>query len=116
MSSLTELQIQKIVDEEDTNNGRELEAERSSGASGQSGADGGLMEIDGMDDDYDYYESQPARQDRMKSRAKTFDRLPFHPSMIQRTRKHEGPQFRNEAGVDLALLAGYLNRDIKKIN
>ncbi|KAA6361751.1 MAG: hypothetical protein EZS28_042722, partial [Streblomastix strix] len=70
----------------------------------------------GMEDDYDYYESQPARQDRMKSRAKPFGRLPFHPSMIQRTRMHAGPQFREEVGDVLATLVGYLNRDIKKIN
>ncbi|KAA6382322.1 MAG: hypothetical protein EZS28_022152 [Streblomastix strix] len=36
--------------------------------------------------------------------------------MIQRTRKHGGPQFREEAGDVLATLVGYLNRDIKKIN
>ncbi|KAA6353796.1 MAG: hypothetical protein EZS28_050678 [Streblomastix strix] len=41
----------------------EFEAERSQGAGGA----GGLMEVDGMEDDYDYYESQAARQDRMKS-------------------------------------------------
>ncbi|KAA6404179.1 MAG: hypothetical protein EZS28_000288 [Streblomastix strix] len=51
----------------------------------------------------------------MKSRAKPFGRLPFHPSMIQRTRKHGGPQFREEARDVLATLVGYLNRDIKKI-
>ncbi|KAA6384958.1 MAG: hypothetical protein EZS28_019514 [Streblomastix strix] len=90
----------------------EFEAEK--GASG-SGA-GGMMDIDGMEDDYDYYESQAARQDRLKSRAKPFGRLPFHPSMIQRTRKHACPQFRQEAGDVLAALVGYLNRDIKKIN
>ncbi|KAA6352815.1 MAG: hypothetical protein EZS28_051658, partial [Streblomastix strix] len=93
---------------------KEFEAEKSQGAGG-SGA-GGMMDIDGMEDDYDYYESQAARQDRMKSRAKRFSRLPFHPSMIQRTRKHAGPQFREEAGDVLATLVGYLNRDIKKIN
>ncbi|KAA6376903.1 MAG: hypothetical protein EZS28_027571 [Streblomastix strix] len=91
---------------------QEFEAEK--GACG-SGA-GGLMEVDGMDDDYDYYESQPARQDRLRSRAKPFGRLPFHPSMIQRTRKHTGPQFIEEAGDVLATLVGYLNRDVKKIN
>ncbi|KAA6357842.1 MAG: hypothetical protein EZS28_046631, partial [Streblomastix strix] len=90
---------------------QEFEAEKSQGAGGQ-----GLMEVDGMEDDYDYYESQAARQDRMKSRAKPFGRLLFHPSMIQRTRKHGGPQFRQEAGDVLAKLVGYLNRDIKKIN
>ncbi|KAA6393888.1 MAG: hypothetical protein EZS28_010586 [Streblomastix strix] len=52
----------------------------------------------------------------MKSRAKAFDRLPFHPSMIQRTRKHGDPQFREETGDVLATLVGYLNRYIKKIN
>ncbi|KAA6390860.1 MAG: hypothetical protein EZS28_013612 [Streblomastix strix] len=88
----------------------EFEAEKSQGAGGQ-----GMMEVDGMDDDYDYYESQSERQDRMKSRAKPFGRLPFHPSMIQGTRKHAGPQFREEAGDVLATLVGYLNRDIKKI-
>ncbi|KAA6391234.1 MAG: hypothetical protein EZS28_013238 [Streblomastix strix] len=90
----------------------EFEAEK--GADG--GRSGGLMEVDGIEDDYDYYESQASRQDRMKSRAKPFGRLPFHPSMIQRTRKHADPQFREEAGDVLATLVGYLNRDIKKIN
>ncbi|KAA6378208.1 MAG: hypothetical protein EZS28_026265 [Streblomastix strix] len=52
----------------------------------------------------------------MKSQAKPFGKLPFHPSMIQRTRKHGGPQFREEAGEVLATLVGHLNRDIKKIN
>ncbi|KAA6400269.1 MAG: hypothetical protein EZS28_004205 [Streblomastix strix] len=93
----------------------EFEAEKSQYGSG--GADGqGLMEVDGMEDDYDYYESQAARQDRMKSRAKPFGRLPFLPSMILRTKKHAGPQFREEAGDVLATLVVYLNRDIKKIN
>ncbi|KAA6357317.1 MAG: hypothetical protein EZS28_047156, partial [Streblomastix strix] len=100
--------------EEDRNARREFEAEKGQG-SGGSGA-GGMMDIDGMEDDYDYYESQPARQDRLKSRARPFGRLPFHPSMIQRTRKHAGSQFREEAGDVLATLVGYLNRDIKKIN
>ncbi|KAA6362694.1 MAG: hypothetical protein EZS28_041779 [Streblomastix strix] len=93
----------------------EFEAEKRQQGSG--GANGqGIMEVDGMEDDYDYYESQAARQNRLKSRAKQFDRLPFHPSMIQRTRKHGGPQLRQEAGDVLATLVGYLNRDIKKIN
>ncbi|KAA6376135.1 MAG: hypothetical protein EZS28_028338 [Streblomastix strix] len=74
------------------------------------------MEIDGMEDDNDYYESQTARQERMKSRAKPFGKLSFYPSVIQRTKKHVGPQFRQEAGDVLATLVGYLNRDIKKIN
>ncbi|KAA6370882.1 MAG: hypothetical protein EZS28_033592 [Streblomastix strix] len=52
----------------------------------------------------------------MKSRAEAFERLPFHLSMIQRTRKHGVPQFREEAGHVLATLVGYLNREIKKIN
>ncbi|KAA6354218.1 MAG: hypothetical protein EZS28_050255 [Streblomastix strix] len=91
---------------------QEFEKEKSLGAGGA----GGLMEVDGMKDDYDYYESQPARQDRMKSRAKPFGRLPFHLSMIQRTRKHGGQQFKEEAGDVFATLVGYLNRDIKKIN
>ncbi|KAA6371552.1 MAG: hypothetical protein EZS28_032919 [Streblomastix strix] len=81
---------------------QEFEAEKGQGP-GDSGA-GGLMDIDGMEDDYDYYESQPARQNRMRSRAKPFGRLPFHPGMIQRTRKHAGPQFRQEAGEVLATL------------
>ncbi|KAA6395559.1 MAG: hypothetical protein EZS28_008911 [Streblomastix strix] len=93
----------------------EFEAEKSQQGSGGAGGQG-LMEVDGMEDDYDYYESQPARQNRMKSRAKPFGRLPFLPSMIQRTRKHGDPQFREEAGDVLATLVGYLNRDIKKIN
>ncbi|KAA6359378.1 MAG: hypothetical protein EZS28_045095, partial [Streblomastix strix] len=75
-----------------------------------------MIDIDGMEDDYDYYESQPATQDRLKSRARPFGRLPFHLNMIQRTRKHRGPQFRQDAGDVLATLVGYLNRDIKKIN
>ncbi|KAA6403026.1 MAG: hypothetical protein EZS28_001442 [Streblomastix strix] len=52
----------------------------------------------------------------MKSRAKPFGKLPFHPNMIQRTRKHAGPQFKEEEGDVLATFVGYLNRDIKKIN
>ncbi|KAA6393331.1 MAG: hypothetical protein EZS28_011142 [Streblomastix strix] len=91
-----------------------FEAEKSQQGSCSAGGQG-LMEVDGMEDDYDYYESQANRQDRMKSRAKSFDRLPFHPNMFQRTRKHVGPQFREEAGNVLATLVGYLNRDIKKI-
>ncbi|KAA6400342.1 MAG: hypothetical protein EZS28_004132 [Streblomastix strix] len=91
---------------------QEFEAEKSQGAGGA----GGLMEVDGMEDDYDYYESQAAKQDRMESRAKPFGRLSIHPSMIQRTRMHAGPQFKEEAGDVLATLVGYLNRDIKKIN
>ncbi|KAA6401013.1 MAG: hypothetical protein EZS28_003452 [Streblomastix strix] len=75
-----------------------------------------LLEIDGIQDNYDYYASLAARYDRLKSRARPFGRLPFHPSMIQRTRKHGGPQFRQEAGDVLATLVGYLYRDIKKIN
>ncbi|KAA6385337.1 MAG: hypothetical protein EZS28_019138 [Streblomastix strix] len=94
---------------------QEFEAEKRQGADGQS-VSGGMMEIDQMDDDYDYYESYANRQDRMKSRAKPFGRQPFHPCMIQRTRKYAGPQFREEAGDVLATLVGYLNRDIKKIN
>ncbi|KAA6359351.1 MAG: hypothetical protein EZS28_045122 [Streblomastix strix] len=92
----------------------EFEAEKSQGAGG-SGA-GGMMEVDGMEDDYDYNETRAARQDRLRSRAKPFGKLPFHPSMIQRTRKRAGPQFREEAGDVLATLVGFLNRDIKKIN
>ncbi|KAA6356649.1 MAG: hypothetical protein EZS28_047824, partial [Streblomastix strix] len=112
-SSLQEQEIQQIFDQEQQNARREFEAEK-----GASNCAGGqcLMEVDGMEDDYDYYESQPARQDRMKSRAKPFGRLPFHPNMIQRTRKHAGQQFREETGDVLATLVGYLNRDIKKIN
>ncbi|KAA6387453.1 MAG: hypothetical protein EZS28_017019 [Streblomastix strix] len=93
----------------------EFEAEKSQ--QGSRGADGqGLMEVEGMKDDYDYYESQANRQDRMKSQAEPFDRLPFHPSMIQRTKMHAGPQFREKASDVLATLVGYLNRVIKKIN
>ncbi|KAA6399850.1 MAG: hypothetical protein EZS28_004625 [Streblomastix strix] len=92
----------------------EFEAEKRQQGSG--GANGqGLMDIDGKEDDYDYYESQANKQDRMKSRTKPFGRLPFHPSMIQRTRKHAVSQFREEAGDVLTTLVGYLNRDIKKI-
>ncbi|KAA6404074.1 MAG: hypothetical protein EZS28_000405 [Streblomastix strix] len=92
----------------------EFEAEKSQGTCGAGGQC--LMEVDGMDDDYDYYESQATRQDRMKSQTKPFGRLPFHLSMIQRTRKHAGPQFREETEDVLATLVGYLNRDIKKLN
>ncbi|KAA6372002.1 MAG: hypothetical protein EZS28_032471 [Streblomastix strix] len=116
MASLTEQVIQQILDQEQLNARREFEAEKSQGAGGSGAGGQGLMEVDGMEDDYDYYESQAARQDRLKSRAKPFGRLPFHPSMIQRTRKHGGPQFRQEAGDILATFVGYLNRDIKKIN
>ncbi|KAA6386631.1 MAG: hypothetical protein EZS28_017841 [Streblomastix strix] len=56
------------------------------------------------------------RQDIMRERAKLFGRLPFHPSMIQKIRKHAGPQMIEEAGDVFATLVGYLNRDIKKIN
>ncbi|KAA6390152.1 MAG: hypothetical protein EZS28_014320 [Streblomastix strix] len=101
-SSLSEQEIQQIFDQEQQNARREFEAEK--GASGSGAGGQGLMEVDGMEDDYDYYESQAARQDRLKSRAKPFVRLPFHPSMIQRTRKHGGPQFREEAGDVLATL------------
>ncbi|KAA6389788.1 MAG: hypothetical protein EZS28_014687 [Streblomastix strix] len=94
--SLSEQQFQQIISEEERNARREFEAEKGVGGSGACGQ--GLMEVDGMVDYYDYYESQAARQDRLKSRAKPFGRLPFHPSMIQRTRKHGGPQFRYEAG------------------
>ncbi|KAA6370088.1 MAG: hypothetical protein EZS28_034385 [Streblomastix strix] len=52
----------------------------------------------------------------MKARAKTFGRLRFHPSMIQRTRKHAGPQLTEEVRDFVATLVGYLNKDIKKIN
>ncbi|KAA6356295.1 MAG: hypothetical protein EZS28_048178, partial [Streblomastix strix] len=76
-TSLSEQQLQQIIDQEDINARREFEAEK--GASGSGAGGQGMMEVDGMDDDYDYYESQPARQDRMKSRAKPFGRLPFHP-------------------------------------
>ncbi|KAA6390446.1 MAG: hypothetical protein EZS28_014025 [Streblomastix strix] len=114
-SSLSEQEIQQILDQEEINARKEFEAEKSQQGSGGAGGQG-MMEIDGQEDDYDYYESQAARYDRLKSRAKPFGKLPFHPSMIQRTRKHEGPQFRKEAGDVLATLVGYLNRDIKKIN
>ncbi|KAA6398105.1 MAG: hypothetical protein EZS28_006367 [Streblomastix strix] len=63
-SSLSEQQIQQIINEEEINARRKFEAEKSQGAGG-SGADG-MMVIDGMEDYYDYYESQAARQDRMK--------------------------------------------------
>ncbi|KAA6354137.1 MAG: hypothetical protein EZS28_050336, partial [Streblomastix strix] len=114
-SSLSEQEIQQILDQEEINARKEFIAEKQQQGSGGRGA-GGMMEIDGQEDDYDYYESQAARQDRLKSRVKPFGKLPFHPSMIQRTRKHGGPQFRQEAGDVLATLVGYLNRDIKKIN
>ncbi|KAA6375871.1 MAG: hypothetical protein EZS28_028603, partial [Streblomastix strix] len=85
----------------------EFEAEKGQGTGGAGGQ--GLMEIDGIDADFDYCEQQAARQNRMKSRAKPFERLAFHPSMIQRTRKHGGPQFREETVDVLATLVGYLN-------
>ncbi|KAA6392812.1 MAG: hypothetical protein EZS28_011663 [Streblomastix strix] len=113
-SSLSEQEIQQIFDQEQQNARREFEVEKGASGSGVGGQ--GMMEIDGIEDDYDYYESQAVRQDRLKSRVKPFGRLPFHPSMIQRTRKHGGPQFRQEAGIVLATLVGYLNREIKKIN
>ncbi|KAA6397774.1 MAG: hypothetical protein EZS28_006700 [Streblomastix strix] len=115
-SSLSEQQIQQILNEEEKNARQEFKAEKRQGASGSGAGSQSMMEVDGIEDDYDYYESQAARQDRLKSRAEPFGRLPFHPSMIQRTRKHGGPQFRQEAGDVLATLVGYLNRDIKKIN
>ncbi|KAA6367396.1 MAG: hypothetical protein EZS28_037078 [Streblomastix strix] len=52
----------------------------------------------------------------MKSRAKPFDKLPFHPSMNQRTRKNGSPQFSDEVKDVFAALVSYLNRDIKKMN
>ncbi|KAA6401965.1 MAG: hypothetical protein EZS28_002509 [Streblomastix strix] len=113
-SSLSEQEIQQILDLKALENEARQEFEAEKGAGGAGGQ--GLVEVDGMEDDYDYYESQPARQDRMKSRTKPFGRLPLHPSMIQRTRKHAGPQFKEQAGDVLATLVGYLNRDIKKIN
>ncbi|KAA6371362.1 MAG: hypothetical protein EZS28_033111 [Streblomastix strix] len=117
-TSLSEQEIQQILDQEEINARKKFIAEKQQQGSGGSGAGGvgGMMEIDGMEDVYDYYESQAARQDRLKSRAKPFGKLPFHPNMIQRTRKHGGPQFRQEAGDVLATFVGYLNRDIKKIN
>ncbi|KAA6397873.1 MAG: hypothetical protein EZS28_006601 [Streblomastix strix] len=108
---MSELDFNQIVKEAR----QEFEAEKSYQGSGGAGGQG-LMEVDGMEDDYDYYESQATRQDTMKSRAKPFGMLPIHPSMIQRTRKHAGPQFREDAGDVLATLVGYLNRDVKKIN
>ncbi|KAA6388803.1 MAG: hypothetical protein EZS28_015669 [Streblomastix strix] len=98
-SSLTEQEIQQIIDQEEINARKEFEAEKRQEGAGGSGA-GGLMEVDGIEDDYDYYESQATRQDRMKLCAKPFGRLPFHP----------------KAGDVFATLVGYLNRDIKKIN
>ncbi|KAA6390905.1 MAG: hypothetical protein EZS28_013568 [Streblomastix strix] len=92
IASLTEQELQQILDQEEINARKEFEAEKSQQGSGGAGGQG-LMEVDGMDDDYDYYESQANRQDSMKSRAKP-----------------------EEAGDVLATLVGYLNRDIKKIN
>ncbi|KAA6370793.1 MAG: hypothetical protein EZS28_033680 [Streblomastix strix] len=77
---------------------QEFDAEKSQGAGGA----GGMMEVDGMEDDYDYYESQAAKLDRLKQRAKLFERMEAH--NLQRRRNV------------LATLVGYLNRDIKKIN
>ncbi|KAA6361814.1 MAG: hypothetical protein EZS28_042659, partial [Streblomastix strix] len=57
-----------MVNEEERKAIEEFEAQNSYGAGGQSGACGaGMMEIDGKEEDYDYYESQAAIQDRMKS-------------------------------------------------
>ncbi|KAA6355989.1 MAG: hypothetical protein EZS28_048484, partial [Streblomastix strix] len=56
---------------------------QQSGSGGRQGAP--QTEIEGMDDDYDNYESHVASQDRLKSRAKPFGRLSFQPLMIQRT-------------------------------
>ncbi|KAA6394182.1 MAG: hypothetical protein EZS28_010288 [Streblomastix strix] len=116
MSSLKTLNRKSGIDlnELEKEARQEFETEKCQGAGGAGGQC--LMEVDGMEDNYDYYESQVTGQDRMKSRAKPFGRLPFHLSMIQRTRKHGGPQFREEAGDVLATLVGYLNGDIKKIN
>ncbi|KAA6394332.1 MAG: hypothetical protein EZS28_010140 [Streblomastix strix] len=94
MSELDLKQIEKDAREE-------FEAEK---CQSMSVAGGGLMEVDGMEDDYDYYESQVIRQDRMKSRAKPFGKLQFHPSMIQRTRKHGVPKFREKSGDVLPTL------------
>ncbi|KAA6403039.1 MAG: hypothetical protein EZS28_001432 [Streblomastix strix] len=91
------------INEEETNAKREFIAEKNQG-SGGSGAGGGLMDVDGMEDDYNCHESRAARQGRMKSREKAFRWLPFHPSLIQRTKKHAGLQFRKYTGDFLAAL------------
>ncbi|KAA6393769.1 MAG: hypothetical protein EZS28_010706 [Streblomastix strix] len=72
------------------------------GSGGRYGAS--EMENDIEEDDYDYYESQAATQDRVKSRAKPFEILLFNPSLIQRTRMHGGLQFRVEEEDVLATL------------
>ncbi|KAA6388291.1 MAG: hypothetical protein EZS28_016180 [Streblomastix strix] len=64
---------------------QEFEAEKTQQNSNGTGE---MIEVDGMEDDYDYYESQVIRQDRMKSREKPFGLLPIDPHMIQRTRQH----------------------------
>ncbi|KAA6402873.1 MAG: hypothetical protein EZS28_001598 [Streblomastix strix] len=68
---------------------QEFESKGSQCSGRQSGAGGSLIEVDKMEDDYDQYKSHPAGKDRMKSRAKPFERLSFHPSMIQSARKRE---------------------------
>ncbi|KAA6385968.1 MAG: hypothetical protein EZS28_018506 [Streblomastix strix] len=105
MSEFDFKQIEKEVSEE-------FDAEKSQSAGGA----GGMMEIDGIEDDYDYQKSQAARYDRMKSRTKPFGKQPFHPSVIQRTKKLGGQKFREELEDVLATLVGYLNRDTQKIN
>ncbi|KAA6397845.1 MAG: hypothetical protein EZS28_006631 [Streblomastix strix] len=89
----------------------EFQANSNQNESGEN-----LMEVDSDYGDYDGHESQPTRQMRLKARRQEFGTLPFHPSMVQRTSKHAGPQMREEAGDILATLVGFLNRDIKKIN
>ncbi|KAA6380766.1 MAG: hypothetical protein EZS28_023706 [Streblomastix strix] len=109
-------EIQRIFNEEEVNARGEFIAEKSQGAGGQQGSGARLIEIDGIEDDYDYYESQAARQDGMKSRAKPFGRLPFHLLMFQSTRKHRSPQFRKEACDVLTTLVDYFNGHIKTIS
>ncbi|KAA6404165.1 MAG: hypothetical protein EZS28_000302 [Streblomastix strix] len=116
MSTLTDQQIEQIVNRKEINARKEFEVERSQSAGEQQDSGGRLIEIDGMDDDYDYYESQFTRKDVMKSKTKPFGRLSFHPSMIQRTRKHRDLQFRKKAQDVFAILVSYFNGDIKKIN
>ncbi|KAA6395435.1 MAG: hypothetical protein EZS28_009037 [Streblomastix strix] len=115
MSSIIDQLIKYIEKEENANASRESEEEKRQGAPQSENGDGGLMKIDENKDDYDYYESQLAKQNRMKSRAIPFGRLSFHLLLIQRTRNYKGPQYKKETGDVFATFVGYLNRDFKKI-
>ncbi|KAA6403918.1 MAG: hypothetical protein EZS28_000556 [Streblomastix strix] len=65
------------LNELENESSQEFEYEKRQYGAGDAG---GMMYIDGMEDNYDYYESQASRQSRMKQRAKPFGRLPIHPN------------------------------------